>query len=444
MNTTTSPQFAIVGGGLGGALLAVHLGKAGYQVDVYEMRGDLRKLNVAGGRSINLALSYRGICALERVGLADEVLASAVRMPGRMVHSLTGRVNFQAYGSDDFQAIHSVSRTGLNVVLLDAADAFENVRLHFHHKCTDVDFESSKVTFTVGDGGETVTREGVVIVGADGAFSRVRRRMQGLDRFNYRQDYLEHGYKELTMPPAADGSFRLEPHALHIWPRRFFMMIALPNADASFTCTLFWPFDGSNGFGEIETESELKAFFGVHFPDAVEHLPTLTEEYFKNPVGSLMTVRCSPWYHQDRVVMIGDACHAVVPFYGQGMNAAFEDVLVLSECIERSPSDLHGAFKEYHAIRKVNVDVLADLAIGNFLEMRDRTGSRVFLFRKKVEKFLHRLLPKWYVPLYMMATFTRMPYTQALKKAKRQERVVRWVAVVGLVLAVLLTIGLMR
>ncbi len=436
------PKFIIVGAGPAGALMANYLGQAGYEVDVYEAREDMRLAGPVGGRSINLALSLRGIAALDGVGLADQVLADAVPMPGRMIHSTTGKLSFQRYGKDDTQAIHSVSRGELNVILLNAAEKHKTVRLHFNMKCIGVDLNASSVTLKNTATGQTSTASGDIVVSADGAFSAVRRAMQKLDRFDYQQDYLAHGYKELTIPSGPQGSYLIAKNALHIWPRRTFMMIALPNSDGTFTCTLFWPFDGPYSFDALQSESDVMRFFKCQFPDIVELMPTLGVDYFENPVGSLATIRCSPWYYKDRVVVLGDAAHAVVPFYGQGMNAAFEDVLVLHELMEKHKPDWQAAFSAYHACRKDDVDTLADMAIANFVEMRDRTGSRLFLAKKKGEKLLHKLFPNLYIPLYTMATFTRMSYVKAKQRAKTQDRVVGVTAVVLLVV-VMAALGLL-
>ncbi len=430
-------EFVIVGGGLGGALLACFLGKAGHRVDVYEMRDDLRTTEIVGGRSINLALSYRGLCALEKVGLADEVLKIAVPMRGRMIHSRSGETAFQPYGVNDSQAINSVSRGGLNVILLSAAAKYPTVRLFFNEKCNDVDVESGRLDFTNTRTGQHNIVEAKTILSVDGAFSAVRRALQKRERFDYSQSYLEHGYKELTIPPAPGGGFRMEKNALHIWPRKSFMMIALPNADGSFTVTLFWPFEGENSFAAIRNEAELRSFFVGQFPDAVPLMPNLAAEYFHNPTGSMVTVRCSPWHIGPRVCLLGDAAHAVVPFYGQGMNAAFEDILVLSECMERLEPHRESVFQEYETLRKPDADALANLAVGNFVEMRDKTGSRLFLWKKKYEKLLAKTLPGWFVPLYVMVTFTRTPYTQAVRRAKLQNRSVLTGAVILVFLLVL-------
>ncbi len=414
----------IVGGGLGGALLACFLGKAGHSVNVYEMRDDLRSTEIIGGRSINLALSYRGLCALEKIGLAEEVLKIAVPMRGRMIHSRSGETAFQPYGVDDSQAINSVSRGGLNVILLSAAAKYPNVRLFFNEKCTDINADTDRLDFTNTKTGQHNSVEAKTILSVDGAFSAVRRALQKRERFDYSQTYLEHGYKELTIPAATGGGFRIEKNALHIWPRKSFMMIALPNADGSFTVTLFWPFEGENSFAAIRSEADLRSFFAEQFPDTVPLMPDLAAEYFHNPTGSMVTVRCSPWHVGSRVCLLGDAAHAVVPFYGQGMNATFEDVLVLSECMERLEPHRESVFAEFETLRKPNTDALAELAVGNFIEMRDKTGSRLFRWKKKYEKLLAKALPGWFIPLYAMVAFTRTPYAQAVRRAERQNRCV--------------------
>jgi len=435
----SSTKAIIVGGGLGGALLASYLGRRGFDVEVYEMRDDPRYAGAAGGRSINLALSYRGLCALEAVGLADEVLTMSVPMRGRMIHSIAGATTFQPYGVDDSQAINSVSRGGLNIALLQAAARHPNVRLVFNAKCTDVHPEQGRADFIDTRTSKEFSADGDVILSADGAFSAVRRAMQKLDRFDYRQDYLAHGYKELTIPAGASGTHQMEKNALHIWPRKSFMMIALPNLDGSYTCTLFWPFEGSNSFAAIRDERELRNFFETNFHDAVPLMPLLDRDYFANPTGSMVTVRCRPWHTAGRVALLGDAAHAVVPFYGQGMNATFEDVLVFDECIETHGSDWEKVFRVYETSRKPNTDALADLAVANFVEMRDHTGSRRFLWKKKAEKWLAKALPGWFVPLYTMVSFTRVPYAHAVERAQRQNR---WVLrILGIAIILLALVG---
>ncbi len=443
MSDGEHPRFIIVGGGLGGALFAVHFGKAGFPVEVHELRGDLRVEGIVAGRSINLALSHRGICALQEVGLADDVLKLAIPMKGRMIHSPAGALSFQPYGAEPNQAIYSISRSSLNMALLNAAARSPNVRFFFHERCSNVDLETGAVEFTHTETNEKRSVDGGIVISADGAFSTVRQRMQRMDRFNYRQDYLEHGYKELTIPPAEGGRHRIEKNALHIWPRKSYMMIALPNMDGSFTCTLFWQLDGPVSFSATRTPEEVRTFFNRSFPDAVPLMPHLTDEFFRNPTSTLVTVRCGPWHVEDRIVLLGDAAHAVVPFYGQGMNAAFEDVLVLRECVEKNPGDLNAAFREYDRLRKPNVDALAELALQNFVEMRDKTGNRSFRWKKKVEHVLHRLFPRWFVPLYTMVTFTRIPYAEARRRAIMQDRalVAGGVLLFGLLLSVLLAVA---
>lgn len=440
---SSKPDVTIVGAGLAGALLACSLARAGRRVDVYEKRPDPRRREADQGRSINLALSVRGIHALREIGLADEVLKASILMRGRMIHSPTGELTFQPYGKDDSQALHSVSRAGLNRLLIEAAGRYPSIRLFFEHKCIGLDLDSRKLEFLDANSHTAVHVAADFIVGADGAYSAIRERLQKQERFNYRQDYLSHGYKELTIPAGANGAFRMEKHALHIWPRGSFMMIALSNPDGSFTCTLFWPFEGPNSFAALRTREAIESFFRQQFPDAVPLLPTLADDFLHNPTGGLVTIRCQPWHWGERVVLLGDACHAVVPFLGQGMNAAFEDCTILTDCLTHF-GDRRAALAAYEAMRKKHLDVLADLCIDNFLEMRDRVGSRWFVFRKKLGVLLHRLFPKWYIPLYVMIEFTRIPYADALRRARRQDRVVRGVAVVVLLALILAGILLRR
>ncbi len=412
--------------------MACYLGRAGFRVRVFEKRPDPRAAGFAGGRSINLALSTRGIAALRGAGLAETALADAIPMRGRMMHAVSGELTFQPYGTEAHQVINSISREGLNVCLLEAAARLDGVELHFDARVIDVDFETPSITVEWGsDRRESIAAD--AIVGADGAFSTVRAGMQRRERFDYQQTYLTHGYKELTIPPADDGGFRMEKNALHIWPRGGLMMIALPNADGSYTCTLFWPFEGPNSFAAVQSADEIRAFFTTHFPDVLQHMPNLIDGYREHPIGSLVTVRCAPWNVDGRAVLIGDAAHAVVPFYGQGMNASFEDCALLSRSIARHPTDLAAAFSDFSRSRKADADALADLAVENFIEMRDRVASPAFLLRKKLGRALHRLLPRWFVPIYTMVTFTTIPYAQAVERRRRQNVTV---AVVAGVLAV--------
>src|SRR5438477_9680443 len=406
-------KFVLIGSGLAGGLLAAYLGRRGYDVDLYERRADPREGNIVGGRSINLALSTRGIYALEELGIANEVLRHAIPMRGRMIHDKSGALHFSPYDRDPNKFINSIGRAALNTTVIEAAQRYPSVRVHFNHRCTDVDLDSATAKLVpsgveaavsaANSDRQIVRARGDAIVGVDGAFSAVRQSMQKkITGFEYDESYLAHGYKELTIPPAPDGSWRMEKEALHLWPRKSFMMIALPNPDGSFTCTLFWEFEGPRSFASTKTDNGVRRFFDEEFPDAVPLMPNLLDDFKQNPTGSLVTIRCAPWYYKDKVALVGDAAHAVVPFYGQGMNAAFEDCVVLDECLEKFPHDRHRAFAEYFERRKVNADALADLALENFIEMRDKTASRAFRAKKKLDHFLEATLPGIYLPLYTM------------------------------------------
>jgi kynurenine 3-monooxygenase len=424
------PKFVLIGSGLAGGVLAAYLGRRGYDVELYERRGDPREGNTVGGRSINLALSTRGIHALRQLGIADEVLQHAIPMPGRMIHDKSGDLHFSPYDRDPLKHINSIGRAALNTTVIEAALRYPNVRISFNHRCTEVDVDSA--TAHLIDSPQPLNpstsqriASGDSIIGLDGAFSAVRQSMQKqIANFQYDESYLAHGYKELTIPPAADGSWRMEKNALHIWPRKSFMMIALPNPDGSFTCTLFWEFKGPRSFETTTSDDEVRRFFEEEFPDAVPLMPALLEEFRENPTGSLVTIRCAPWFHQDKVALVGDAAHAVVPFYGQGMNAAFEDCVVLDECLAAFPENREQAFTEYFYRRKENADALADLAVQNFIEMRDKTASKTFRAKKKLDHWLEGVLPGIYLPLYTMVTFTRIPYAVAAKRARIQDAIV--------------------
>jgi kynurenine 3-monooxygenase len=433
-------KLILIGSGLAGGLLAAYLGRRGYDVDLYERRADPREGNIVGGRSINLAISTRGIHALEQIGIA-EALRHAIPMRGRMIHDKSGALHFAPYDVDPKKCINSIGRASLNATVIEAAQRYPNVRVHFNHKCTDVDLAGAVCHLETETGKLTV--RGDAVIGVDGAFSAVRSSMQrNIDNFQYDESYLAHGYKELTIPPAPDGSWRLEKNALHIWPRKSFMMIALPNPDGSFTCTLFWEFEGPRSFATTKTDDDVRRFFDEEFPDAVPLMPSLLEDFRNNPTGSLVTIRCTPWYYRDRVCLLGDAAHAVVPFYGQGMNAAFEDCVVLDECLERFANNREHAFAEYFSRRKENADALADLAIGNFIEMRDKTASSTFRTKKKLDHLLEAALPGVYLPLYTMVTFTRIPYAQAARRARLQDRIL-YTALVTLVLIGILALAVL-
>lgn len=425
MTAKQPKKVVIVGSGLTGGLLACLLGRRGIPVTMYERRPDPRRAGFIGGRSINLALSCRGLTALARVGLDKEVLEDAIRMPGRMMHSESGALTFQRYSKNEGDAINSVSRGRLNMCLLDAAEACESVELVFGHRCVDADLDAPAAIVRDETSGEEQRIECDVLIGADGAFSAVRDRMQHTDRFDFSQSYLGHGYKELVIPgadqcgidPALHDGFAMDPAALHIWPRGKFMMIALPNADRTFTCTLFCPFEGDNSFQAISTEKDVLPFFERHFADAVTLMPTLVSDFLANPVGSMATIRCNPWNAGEKVTLIGDAAHAIVPFYGQGINSGFEDCRVLDEMLEVQ-GDLGSILPGFSRARKPHADAIADLALENFIEMRDSVADPVFLLRKRIEHQMHALDGDRYTPLYNLVSFSNTPYADARRSGR--------------------------
>lgn len=408
-------HIGILGAGLVGSLLSIFLAKRGYLVTIFERRPDMRKAGAIGGRSINLALSHRGLKALDRVGLKDKIQESCIPMPGRMIHDLEGNLDFQPYGKEG-QYINSVSRGGLNWLLMDQAEA-HGVEIRFDHKCKDVDFDSATATF---ENGQSVSSD--FLFGGDGAFSALRGAMQKTDRFNFSQEYISAGYKELTMPATADGDFAIDPDALHIWPRGEYMLIALPNLDKSFTCTLFFPFGGEISFDSIKTEADVEAFFNDKFKDAVPLLPNLKQEFFENPTSSLITVRCSPWV-KGNTALIGDAAHAIVPFYGQGMNSGFEDCYVFDQLLEKHGEINDALLKEYQDLRIPDGNAIADLALYNFIEMRDKVADNKFVLQKKIEKKLNTLYPDKWVPLYSMVTFSDYRYSESIARGDRQQAI---------------------
>ena len=437
-------KFVLIGSGLAGGLLAAYFGRRGYEVDLYERRADPREGNTIGGRSINLALSTRGIHALEQLGIADEVLRHAIPMRGRMIHDRSGELHFSPYDRDPNKHINSIGRAALNTTVIEAALRSPNVRVHFNHRCGEVDLESATAQLVNPSTSQPLHVSGDAVIGVDGAFSAVRQSMQKrLPGFQYDESYLAHGYKELTIPPAAEGGWRMEKEALHIWPRKSFMMIALPNPDGSFTCTLFWEFAGPRSFESTKTDENVRRFFDEEFPDAVPLMPDLLEEFRENPTGSLVTIRCAPWFYRDKIALVGDAAHAVVPFYGQGMNAAFEDCVVLDECMAEFPRNRQRAFAEYFLRRKENADALAALAVHNFIEMRDKTASKTFRAKKRLDHALEGLLPGIYLPLYAMVTFTRIPYAEAARRARRQDRIVYSALAFLLLAAIRAIVGLL-
>ncbi|MBL8988055.1 MAG: FAD-dependent monooxygenase [Gemmatimonadetes bacterium] len=427
------PRFVIVGAGLVGSMLAAMLGREGFEVEVLERRGDPRAGKMESGRSINLAISARGLNALSRLSLDDEILSLGVKLYRRAIHSPTGEISHQAYGVGG-QAINSFSRGELNRALAQAAGDAPGVTLRFGRRCLEIDPVAGKVTHVDAATGDDLRTSTGVVVGADGAFSVVRGVLQKREHQDYAQHFLAHGYKELFIPTRADGTPALELNAMHIWPRGRFMMMAMANTDGSFTVTLYLPMTGENGFDRLTTRDEVRGFFDRHFPDAVPLMPTLLDDFFANPTGAMVTVRTFPWQLGGRTLLIGDAAHAIVPFYGQGANAGFEDCLELIEQIRKSPNDLEAAFRRYQDIRKPNSEAIADLALANFNEMRDHVASPWFLVKKRLEKAIHRVLPGWFVPLYSMISFSLIPYAEARARAERQARVLKRVGL-GIALA---------
>jgi kynurenine 3-monooxygenase len=445
-------RVAIVGAGLAGCLLATLLGRRGIPVTLYERRPDPRVAGPERGRSINLALSARGLEALDQVGLRAQALDRALPMHGRMVHSAAGEQSFRPYSADGSQAINSISRAGLNAALLDAAARTPGVTLRFSSRLRDLDLATGVLRFETGSGagpssGSEEAKADIVLA-ADGAYSVARRAVTFTPGFSYRQDYLEHGYKELTIPATPSGDFALDPDALHIWPRGSSMMIALPNLDRSFTCTLFWT--GAE-FAALTSPGAVVSAFESVYPDAVPLMPTLTEDYAANPIGSLATIRCWPWLHADAgapsgagaaLALVGDAAHAIVPFYGQGANCALEDCLEIDRCLGETGGSWAGALSRYQERRKANCDAIAEMALDNFVEMRDKVNSPVFRAATAGRHFLERRLPGRYVSQYELVSFSTAPYSQIRDRIKRQDRVTAAVAgAAGVSAAVALLLG---
>jgi len=417
-------KIAIIGGGLSGSLLAICLAKRGFTVDLYERRGDMRKGKADAGRSINLALSTRGIEALNKVGLAESVLDEAIPMNGRMMHSVLGELSYQPYGKEG-QFINSVSRSGLNIKLLELADAYEHVNLFFNHRCISADLDNNTAILENQEGVKTEVKADIMF-GTDGAFSAIRTEMQKTTRFNYSQTYENYGYKELEITPGPDATFRIEKNALHIWPRGEFMMIALPNPGGSYTCTLFLAYEGQYSFENLKTEEQVRTFFKTHFPDALDMMPNLVHDFFSNPTGNLVTIRCNPWVYK-KFVLVGDAAHALIPFYGQGMNCSFEDVKELDEIIEKYYPNWDLVLEKYQEARIINANAIADLACKNFVEMRDLVGRPDFMHYKHVEHDLGALYPEVFKSQYSLVTFASTPYSYALAQGFKNEALINYI-----------------
>lgn len=416
-------QATIVGSGLVGSLWAIYLSKAGYKVKMYERRSDMRKSKMAAGKSINLATSYRGWKALDTVGVGDEIRKIATPMYGRTMHDLDGTKTYQPYGIND-QAIYSVSRGAINIKLMDIAE--EKAKLFFNEECINSDLENGICYFKNTETGKTTEVKSDVVFATDGAFSAVRHNaMQKLDRFNYSQNYIQDGYRELLLPANADGTYKLEKKTLHIWPRGKFMLIALPNFDGSFTCTLFMPFEGDkNCFNNLTSKDKVIEFFKTTFPDFYELMPNVAETWEDYPLSSLAIIRCYPWFH-GKTVLMGDAAHATVPFFGQGMNCGFEDCSVMWELMNKHNEDWKTIFEEYQKCRKPNGDAVQDLSLQNYLVMREKVSDPNFQLQLKIEKRINELYPEKYFPLYTMVSFSNIEYHIALKKGEEQDKMIK-------------------
>jgi kynurenine 3-monooxygenase len=420
--TTSRDKIALIGSGLTGPLLAISLVQRGFSVQLYERRPDMRRVQISAGRSINLALSTRGLHALRQAGLWDDVARIIIPMRGRMMHATNGELTFMPYGKDETEVINSVSRADLNIALMNAAEQ-RGVAIHFSERCTRFDLHGGEVHLHNEETGTKSTIAADVVIGTDGASSAIRSEMLKLPRFNFSQQHLDYGYKELTIPADPNGGHVFETRALHIWPRGTFMLIALPNIDGTFGCILFLPFEDSDiSFEALDSEAKVVSFFESQFPDALRLMPNLAENYFANPTGAMVTIKCSPWHADGRALLLGDAAHAIVPFFGQGMNCAFEDCTYLLELMERHGSEWPALFSAFEKARKADTDAIADLAIENFVEMRDRVADPRFLFRKKVELELEKRYPGTFVPKYAMVTFHRTPYSLAAERGAIQDR----------------------
>jgi len=418
----------IIGAGLCGSLLALRLGQRGYTVTVYEKRPDLRKVDISAGRSINLAFSDRGNKGMKLVGLEDKVKALCIPMHGRMIHDKDGNTFMSNYSGRDYEYINSISRGGLNALLLDEAEKHENVTLHFNKSCKKVDFEQTVAHFYDYDTKTTFNEDADVIIATDGAGSALRKSYY-LERkflFSFSQNYLSHGYKELTILPDENGGYKTYKSALHIWPRGNFMVIALPNLDGSFTVTLFLSYDeGDYNFNNLTTAERVTEFFQKEFPDALELMPNLVDDFFENPTAPLGTVKCSPWHYKGNTLLMGDSAHAIVPFYGQGMNASFEDVVEFDAVLDENLDSWEAIFEAYEKRRKKDTDAIADLAIDNFYEMRDHVANPLFQEKRKIEMALEKEFPDAYSSKYSLVTFNEdIGYREAMLRGRAQDKAI--------------------
>ncbi|WP_422083903.1 FAD-dependent oxidoreductase [Ulvibacterium sp.] len=420
--TQTPKKIAIVGSGLVGSLLAIYLQRRGHSITVFDRRPDIRTIEFSG-RSINLAMSDRGWRALREIQIENEVKKIAIPLDKRAMHVIGKPLYFQKYGKEG-EAIWSISRGVLNRKMIDLAEG-TGVEFRFEEKVWDVDLPQAKIYTGETEKSEWKEYNYDIVFGCDGAFSRVRHKMQRRSRFDYSQDFIDVGYKELTIPPNEDGSHKLDKNSFHIWPRGRFMFIAMPNLDGSFTCTLFMPFEGEVSFENITTKKEAKKFFKTHFPNVRKDIENLTTDFFKNPTSALVTMKCYPWTYWNKVALVGDAAHAVVPFYGQGMNAGFEDIYFLDQLMTQYGDDWETIFRNYQKQRKPNADAIAELSYRNFMEMSSKTADSQFLLQKKIEKRFAEKYPDKWIPVYSRVTFSNRPYTEALAVGDAQEEIMK-------------------
>lgn len=420
--TRKTQTITLIGAGLTGPLLGLELARRGFKIEIFERRPDMRRAKISAGRSINLAVSARGIHALDRAGLWKDMQNIVVPMKGRMMHSSASELTFQPYGRNEREVINSVSRADLNIAVMNAAES-HGVKINFQQRCTGMNLKTAQIRIRDEREGTERSIDADVVIGCDGSASAIRGEMLNLNRFNFSQQYLDYGYKELTIPAATNGNHVLDAHALHIWPRGNYMLIALPNVDGTFACILFLPFEGQDSFARLTSPSIVREFFQSRFPDASRMMPQLEDNFFANPTGAMVTVKCSPWHVGQNALLLGDAAHAIVPFFGQGINCGFEDCTVFLELLDFHAPDWERVFREFELARKANTDAIADMALENFVEMRDHVADPRFLLRKKVELALEAKYPQIFVPKYSMVTFHRVPYATAKRRGEIQDRI---------------------
>ncbi|MCB0326829.1 MAG: FAD-dependent monooxygenase [Bdellovibrionales bacterium] len=409
----------VIGAGLTGSLLSMYLAQEGLNVSIFELRPDLRKVDLPAGRSINMALSHRGISALQKVGLFEQIKKDLIPMKGRCIH-LKGQDSLhQAYGVDKDHVIYSISRGLLNKILLEASEKFPNIEKKFQYRCQWMNYETNMLFVEDLDHGREHSFHPNTVLATDGAFSAIRKSMIRQTRFSFSQQYIEYGYKEITIP-AQNGAHVLDPHALHIWPREQYMLIALPNVDGSFTCTLFLPYKGEHSFQKLNTVEDCKVFFDQEFPDLQEYAYDMAQQYVDHPIGDLLTLSSHPWNISGQSMLLGDAAHCMLPFFGQGMNAAFEDCVLLHKELEKHDFDFSKAYSEFWPQRKKDTDAISKMALDNFSEMRSRVRNPDFHKRKAIEHHLERIYPELYQSLYSKVSFSLQPYHKILDQELHQ------------------------